>query len=161
MVYVATRRAQWSLPLTGLKFAGTTLILGAASLLLLSAFRGGTTNGSGAMVHLLSGGTLLLATLKLTFEAGLLRDARARQHSARKQVAVMMLGPLRAVTGFRFATGLLGVALSGALFSGLLAGFVIVPVALVALVALSLGELLERGLFFSASPTLRMPGGAS
>ena len=163
MVYVATRRAQWSSSLTGFKFAGTTLILGASSLLLLSAFRGSAASGAGAgaMMHLLSAGVSLLATLKLTFEAALLRDARARQHSARKQVAVMMLGPLRAVTGLRFAAGVLGVALSGALFSALLPEFVIVPVALAALVALSLGELLERGLFFSASPTLRMPGGAS
>ena len=159
MVYVATRRSHWAAELTGLKFAGTTLLLGAASLLALRAF-GSRAGDFAGDLHVLSGCVAVLAALKLGFEAALLRHARARLHSARKQVAGMMLGPLRAVTRARFGAGVLGAALALALFSAPLPASLIAPIAVIALLALGLGELTERGLFFSASPSSRMPGGA-
>jgi len=103
----------------------------------------------------------LLASLKLALEGALLRDAFARQHSARKQVASLMLGALLPTTRMRFGAGLTGIGISLLLCSGWLFERAVAPAAAVGLLALGVGELLERGLFFSASPTLRMPGGAS
>ena len=160
MVYAVTRRAQWSAALTALKFAGTTLLLGAAALLTLTAFQSDGAVGLARSLRVLSGSVALLAALKLAFEGSLLRDARREQRSARNQVARLMLGALGPVTAVRFAAGTLGAALSVLLFSAMLPESAVAPVALVVLVVLGLGELLERGLFFSASPTLRMPGEA-
>jgi DMSO reductase anchor subunit len=160
MVYAVTRRAQWSAALTGLKFAGTTLLLGAATLLMLAAFHSGGPVGLDRSLRVLSGSVALLAALKLAFEGSLLRDARRDPRSARNQVARLMLGALGPVTAVRFAAGALGATLSATLFCDLFPDSAVAPVAVVILVALGLGELLERGLFFSASPTLRMPGEA-
>lgn len=161
MVYVATKRAQWSGILTGIKFFGTTLVLGAAGVLMLAALAARSAGGFGSEARVLSGCVAVLATLKLAFEAALLRDASARQHSARKQMAIVMRDALRAVTQARFAAGLTGIGLSLLLSSGWLSERLLAPVAALVLVTLTLGELLERGLFFSASPTTRMPGGVS
>ncbi len=157
MVYVATRREQWSGTQTGVKFFGTSVVLGGATVFSLDAL---TSPGLGrAATELLS---LLMATstLKLLFEARTLWHHRDRQQSAFKRMAVVMLGDLRSVTLSRFALGLLG---------GVLLPFILVnaelsePIATLfvvgVLASLLGGEFLERYLFFRAAPASRMPGG--
>jgi len=153
MVYVATKRAQWSGILTGFKFFGTTLVLGAAGVLLLVALGVGPARGFGSEARALAGCVSVVAAIKLALEGAMLRDASARQHSARKQMAGVMLGALRTVTGLRFGAGSTGIAFALLLSSGWLSERLVAPAAAIVLVALGAGELLERGLFFSASPT--------
>jgi formate dehydrogenase iron-sulfur subunit len=156
MVYVVTRREQWSFAQTGVKFFGTTLLLGSASVLAVSSF---TNVGAVASSPLL---TAIVATsaLKLVFEGQLLTQATNRRATATKRMALVMLGELRAITVLRF--GLLalgGVALPLALSTQLLPAAGAIAITLACAVTLLAGELAERYLFFRAAPASRMPGG--
>jgi formate dehydrogenase iron-sulfur subunit len=153
MVYGATKRAHWQASRTALRFYGSTLLLGTATLLL-------TTTLSGSPPRLLGLVLATVTTVKLTMELAGLRHLRDRQHTALKRTALLMTRELRPLTTLRVAAGL--------------GGGVLLPLLLVggghdrawslglsvALFALSLaGELTERYLFFAASTTPKMPGG--
>ena len=105
MVYVATRREHWSFVQTGVKFFGTTLLLGCAAVLAVSA-RCHTLQVSrtSLLLSLLAGVTLI----KLAFEAHSLGYASDRRGTALKRMALVMRGELRHVTVIRFALLLLG-----------------------------------------------------
>jgi hypothetical protein len=110
----------------------------------------------------------LLATslVKLLFEASFLRHLRARQNTLAKRSAVLLTGELARATVARFVAGALGGLLIPALllvnstpspapsWSGLSIGIA----ATVSFLALLVGELLERYLFFTAVVAPRMPG---
>jgi formate dehydrogenase iron-sulfur subunit len=165
MIYVATRRTQWRGSITGMKFFGTTFLLGAATVLavaqpvahfLPAATRDAAMTGLGR--GLLSM-VLAVALCKLTFELLLLRHVRDPGHSVLKRVAVVSLRDLARSTFWRFACLVAGgiflplLVLTGAAAVASLS--VIAPLALVLLVV---GEFCERYQFFKAAPASRMPG---
>ena len=158
MVYVATRRAQWSGTQTGLKFFGTTLLLGAATVLALGSCTGQDSSPriSGALVGLV----FAVTVIKLAFEGRVFSHYRDPRHSIEKRMALVMLGDLRGATTLRFVAALAGgVLLPFLLFSMGYRGRGLAPISLLMLTLLFLGELAERYLFFRAAPASRMPGG--
>jgi formate dehydrogenase iron-sulfur subunit len=158
MVYVATKREQWSAPQTGVKFFGTTALLGAAFVFTVSSF---TRYAEGFVLLWRDPLWLVVATssLKLALESRALMHVRDRRHDALQRMAKVMLGELQSVTKARFLLlGLGGFAVPLALLGGL-AGDNVKAAAVVMLVALVGGEFAERYLFFRAAPASRMPGG--
>jgi Fe-S-cluster-containing dehydrogenase component len=162
MVYVATRREQWSGTATGIRFFGTTLILGAASVLSVDACVDSLFSTAQPATRSLLWLIAATSAVKLAFEAGLLTRVRQRHQSATKRMVLLLLGELRRITVWRFALGVVG---------GL-----VLPLWLclarterpprwstVALIVALLGclaaaEGIERYLFFRAAPPSRMPG---
>jgi Fe-S-cluster-containing dehydrogenase component/DMSO reductase anchor subunit len=171
MVYAATRRDHWRGSLTGLKFALTALILGVATVLMVSTVAALARGGAGAAFSATPAFAPMCAALvaasvvKLAFELSILRHLHDRHHSVLKRSAILMARDLRRVTRLRFACGALGGVIAPAVAmltaaghdpanSGFLAGATIV------MFALGLGgELCERYLFFAAAPSSKMPGG--
>jgi Fe-S-cluster-containing dehydrogenase component/DMSO reductase anchor subunit len=158
MVYVATRREQWSGTRTGIKFLGTSIILGAASVFgvsVLTVPESSLGRVNGALLFLVLSSSLV----KGAFEVAELTHAREARHSPLKRMACLMLGELRNVTLFRFCAGIVGgVLLPWAALSGTFASGSLRAPAAAMLVLLIAGELAERYLFFSAAPSSRMPG---
>jgi formate dehydrogenase iron-sulfur subunit len=160
MVYVATRRVQWSGTLTGVRFFGTTLLLGAALVLAVSAFTSAAPERSDRVTRSLISLIIAVTAVKVVFEGSLLLHCRQRHHSVLKRVALVMLHDLRGATSLRF-----GLAIVGGIFLPLLLGkgelgnreTAVATAAMLALVVF--GEATERYLFFRASPASRMPGG--
>jgi Fe-S-cluster-containing dehydrogenase component len=158
MVYVATRREQWSSTHTGVRFFGTTLVLGAGLMLAVDAF---TAPLSGepfdrvtrALLYLV----LAVTGIKVASEGALLLHARERHLSTLKRVALVMLHDLRGATMLRFAFAIAGGVVLPLLL--LHEGRALSTAAGVMLVLLVGGELTERYLFFSSAPASRMPGG--
>jgi DMSO reductase anchor subunit len=168
MVYAATKREQWAAALTGVRFFGTTVILGAALVLAVSAFTvpaafaaapfpSGPLHG---ILHALAFVVLVATVVKLCFEGSLLLNARDRRHSAHKRVAIVMLHDLGSVTAARFGSAIAGgVLLPFLVGEGMVHGDTAIRMTGAMLVLLVAGELAERYLFFRASPASRMPGG--
>ena len=145
MVYAATRRDCWGAPATAFKFFATAALLGCATVML-----GGT---SPALARAL----VLIAALKLVYEASLFRHLRRRPHTPMKRAAILMRGELGRVTAARFACGLVGGLLLPALVAAGRAGGRGVAVAI--FIWSLAGELGERWLFFTAATAPKMPGG--
>jgi Fe-S-cluster-containing dehydrogenase component/DMSO reductase anchor subunit len=149
MVYHVVRRPFWRGHTSGVKFAGTTLVLGLA--LALSAAPGEAA---------IAGSLMLLSLGKLGFEA---RERRERDPSdPLGRTARLLRGPLSrsvVVRVFLGASG--GVVLPAAAILASASGFVGVAgvSAVLALAASSAGELVERSLFFRAVVRPKMPGG--
>ncbi len=164
MVYAATRRAHWAGVHTGIRFFGTTAVLGVAGTLAVvevSSALVARPGYSAAPTRALLTALLAAAALKLAADASVLAQLGHRQHTAGKRVALLMVGDLRRVTVARFLLGAIG----GLLVPGWLLWLGAErtgdhPIAAsLALLALLAGELLERRLFFQAAPASRMPGG--
>jgi DMSO reductase anchor subunit len=161
MIYAATRRPHWRGGPTGVKFFGTTLILGTATVAALTsvtpASQGGSRFLDSPAGQALLAVLLVSASLKLAFEVSLFGHLRDRQLTVWKRMALVMSRDLRTVTVWRFVTGIAGGVVLPTLC--LLAGAGAPAIAVLALLLLSAGELLERYLFFKAAPASRMPGG--
>ncbi|MFT3927777.1 MAG: dimethyl sulfoxide reductase anchor subunit [Myxococcales bacterium] len=158
MVYVATRREQWSFTQTGLKFFSTTLLLGCASVLAVSTF--GAEARAAHRPSLLHWVIMGCAAFKLVFEGHALSYASDRRTTAMKRMALVMRGELSRVTMLRFGLLLVGgVLLPWELLSQSSPGTSWAPIAIAMLGTLLAGELAERYLFFRAAPASRMPGG--
>lgn len=156
MVYVATQRAHWSGTQTGLKFFGTTLLLGAASVLFVYVCTGGALDRMSRTLLTL---IVTVTVLKLAFEASVFIQYRNRRHTALKRVALLMLGELIVATRARFVSAIIGgILLPTLLLNGMLTHSLPVGCALL-LAFLTAGESLEHYLFFRAAPASRMPGG--
>jgi formate dehydrogenase iron-sulfur subunit len=167
MVYAATRRAHWRGSIVGLKFVSTTLILGAAAVLMVLALSRLTGGGArqaapaDSTFRLLCQAVLVITALKLAAELVTLAHRRDAQHSVAKRIAILLTRDLLPLTLARLACGVIGgVVLPAALLfspappvAAALAGGVF-------LLSLA-GELLERSFFFSTAPASRMPGGLS
>ncbi len=156
MVYVATRRAQWSGTQTGIRFFGSTLSLGAASVITVYVATGGTFDviGRGLLELILS-----VTLAKVAFESSVFVHYRSRHLSILKRVAMLMLDDLAKFTLARFVLATIGgILLPTLLLSGAL-NHLSVPVCGSIFITLLTAELLERYLFFRAAPASRMPGG--
>jgi formate dehydrogenase iron-sulfur subunit len=175
MVYAATRRDHWRGSLTGLKFGMTTLLLGLATVMMVSTVStvvAGLAHPDGAppfwatpAFRELGLALALASAIKLGFELSILRHIHDRHHSVLKRSALLMVRDLRRVTLARFICGALGGVLLPVLAVLLIAPRVSAAAApllgalTVAIFLLSLaGELSERYLFFSAAPSSKMPG---
>jgi Fe-S-cluster-containing dehydrogenase component/DMSO reductase anchor subunit len=170
MVYAATRRAHWRGSLTGPRFFGTTLLLGAAAVLTVSVLTAGTLGGAEGTARLVRAALLLVmaaSAVKLLAEASVFRHLKGNRHTVGKRVALVMIRDLERPTLARFLCGGVGgvvipglalmvlpETLSGSGFTPGLRGAMVA-----ALVLVLVGELLERYLFFKAAPASRMPGG--
>jgi len=167
MIYQDTRRPFWSGRRVGLKFFGTTFVLGAATVLFVTTLQGllsPAVANHGAYEQLTSFLTLSLAgssLVKLGMEALIFRHLREHDLSSLKQTALLMSGELVEITTARFLFGLVGSVLlplaflaqrpaPGPATLGVTAGIMLFT---------GLGELLERYLFFVAVVPTRMPGG--
>jgi DMSO reductase anchor subunit len=156
MVYVATRREQWSGTQTGIKFFGSALSLGAMAVVTVYAFTAGAHRGEDLVGRALLQLALGVTIVKLAFELGVLRHFAERRLSVFKRIAILMLGELRWVTLIRFASAIVGGIVVPLL---LLDGGASPSLVTFGLVALLGSELSERYLFFRAAPASRMPGG--
>jgi formate dehydrogenase iron-sulfur subunit len=159
MVYVATKREQWSGTLTGIKFFGTVLMLGSATVFAVSAFTKPLSQGSLSAPTPLLWLVIAAAVIKLAAEASTLAYASTRRNSVLKRMALVMRGELKQVTAARFVCGVIGGLLLPYLVSNIALGESATrALAVATLVILLGGELLERYLFFRAAPASRMPG---
>ncbi|MBC8133989.1 MAG: dimethyl sulfoxide reductase anchor subunit [Deltaproteobacteria bacterium] len=184
MVYAATRRAHWRGSVTGFKFTLSTIVLGAATVLMISMIastRSAVASGVGVALAseppFVSSGAyeflavLLLASaaLKLGYELSGLRHLRAPHHSVAKRIAILLVGDLGSFTRARFWFGALGGLALPTLGLFLLrfaatssAPFPIFSITVISAASFALclaGELLERYLFFASAPASKMPGG--
>jgi DMSO reductase anchor subunit/ferredoxin len=170
MIYVVTQRELWSFGRTGLRFYGTTALLGVAAVwltLLVLAMTGAQANVQALLID--AGGVcakllLAIAAAKLLWEASQFRHLAGRRMTPQKRAALLMTRQLSSVTLARFAAGLLGGVVMPAFVSQHLAAAepISLPPLLIAVAVLVLfsliGELLERYLFFAALAVPRMPG---
>jgi DMSO reductase anchor subunit len=185
MVYAATRRSHWRGSLTGCKFGSSAVILGAATVILVSLLTSAAGgSGSGEMsgralpppfvtsggYRLLSVALVLATAITCAVELAELRPQRHAAHGSVNRASGLLLGPLLRWTVLRFAAGLLGGLVLPVLGLALVRRSLAIPsgafplVAVSALAALSFvlclgAELVERFLFFAAAPASRMPGG--
>jgi len=159
MVYVATRREQWSGTQTGIKFFGTMLALGSATVYAVAIFTKPLPNGSLSTPTPLLWLVFAAIAIKLAAEASTLGHANARQNSVLKRMALVMTGELKPITMARFLCGATGgLLLPYVLSAGALGAGPTRALTVGMLLVLLTGELLERYLFFRAAPASRMPG---
>jgi len=162
MIYQDTRRTFWRTTTTSLKFVGTTLLLGPATILFSMLSQSVFAPAIAAqtlfhqIVHLLCAFIAAATTAKLLWELTLFTHLNDAEWTNTNRTATLMSRELKRVTISRFASGTFGgvvlpvVGLLGTLNAGIAAG----------ILALSLlGEMLERYLFFTAVIPPKMPGG--
>jgi formate dehydrogenase iron-sulfur subunit len=177
MVYAATRRQHWRAETTGGKFLLTAVVLGAATVLLVSmATAGATATPSGLPAFVTWGAHQILselllgaAAVKMLSELATFLHLRDPHHTVLKRTAILMARDLRSFTLVRFVTGAAGGLVLPTISMLLIrhatqTGTPVSRAALVTLAAASfalclVGELLERFMFFAAAPASKMPGG--
>jgi len=173
MVYRYTRRVFWNGFATTVRFTGTSLVLGLATVLFTSVSTAGRFGlpTVGRMMsdfgESLCSGLLVVTAAKLLFEAGIFRHLRDRRHTPLRRSAMLMTGPLSNAVLARFGCGIVGgIWLPGILLlrnwgseTAATGDVVTCLTAAMIFVASLTGELLERYLFFTAVVRPKMPGG--
>ncbi len=159
MIYHDTRRDFWQLRWSGLKFLGTTALLGTATVLLISS----AASLPGSVLAILAGLTSVFGLLKLATELPIFHSLQVEDYSPLHKTALLLSGPFGLLHRVRVALGLIGgVALPVMLFVQLSvtgsAPILTVQTAAILLLCLA-GELIERRLFFTAVQPVQMPGG--
>jgi formate dehydrogenase iron-sulfur subunit len=150
MVYVATRRAHWSLEFTLPRFLGAVLAAGTA--VVAAILPPAALPGVAVPIVIVTG-----LALSLTAEFRLLRHRHSPTPQTLSRSARLMAGPLRRLGLARLGSATVGLAL-------VIAGTVGLPdsdtilVRGTAGVLLLVSTLLERHLFFTAASPDRMPG---
>lgn len=168
MIYHCTRRSTWIGPRTFLRFFGTTIWLGLTTTLLVAttvaAVRPDLTVG--AVLHELGAvllpALMLVASLKLIYEACDLLNLLERQHTPLKRSASLLTGELGGLTTARFTLGVLGgLALPALLYHESVSAHPLKWISTVVAVWIFsiAGESVERALYFMAAAAPRMPGG--
>lgn len=143
-IYMFTGRKFWLGEKTLVKFGLTPPVLGSAVGLAAAAIGGGSTLGWVILLMLATGGKLLNESKTLRETDGDLGLTAALQR-----------GALLPITVTRFTAGVVGMLAAVGVTSGVAPAFLGVT----AVVALLVGELAERHLYFSSVIPLRMPGG--
>ncbi len=162
MIYQDTRRTFWRPTMTTLKFFGTTIVLGPATLLftlMVSALfgHGGESQSIfGPAVTTLCVMVATATSAKLAWEAMVFSHLRDAPWTSMRRTAVLMSGELKSATVGRFVCGVVGGVLLPVL--GLL-GLFNIATASATLILVTIGEFLERYLFFKAVIPPKMPGG--
>ncbi|MGJ8656357.1 MAG: DmsC/YnfH family molybdoenzyme membrane anchor subunit [Akkermansiaceae bacterium] len=145
MVYVDTKRAFWTLGKTTSKFTGTLLLGGATAILIASLVFNNETPVTLWVA-------LVLATLwKTSADTISLISAKQTTWSMSKKSALIQLHSLRSTLTLRWimmAVSILSIILT--IYSPLFS--------VAAILAMLLGEFLQRQIFFQAVVTLKMPG---
>lgn len=168
MIYHCTRRSTWIGPRTFLRFFGTTIWLGLTTTLLVATIVAmvRTDLAVGPLMKELGSvlfpALMLIAALKLTYEACDLLHLLERQHTPLKRSASLLTGELGGLTTARFTLGLLGgLALPALLYYEPISAHPLKWIStIVAVWIFSIaGETVERALFFMAAAAPRMPGG--
>jgi len=154
MVYAATRREQWSLPHTAVKFFGTSILLGTGMVVAVAAWTAQAGFGARGLLRLVAAAALA----KAAFEVWALSRRRDRLYSASRRVAFVMLGDLRSVTFTRFGLLAAGGLVLPALAATMDDRAALRCATLVMLLLLVAAETCERYLFFRSAPASRMPG---
>ncbi len=164
MVYRDTKRPFWDNHLTTIKFILTTVILGSATTLLSAA----VLRFISPEISLLNIGKIFCEMICLNTIAKLIIESTIFLHllernglSFFKKTAILLSGPLKIPTRWRFACGIVGGILLPFIFlqMSIEAGRVFVILSLLIFAISLAGELLERYLFFKAVVPLKMPGG--
>jgi formate dehydrogenase iron-sulfur subunit len=148
MVYIDTPREFWRWPQTVTRFAGTTLLLGAAIAAMFNA-------ETKFLLGIIAG----VALGKIGMELAIFRHLSEAKSTALKRTAKLMAGDLKKATVFRFASLTGGAGFAMFLFLSEVNAAPALAVVLFALLFAS--ELAERFLFFSAVAQPKMPGGMS
>jgi formate dehydrogenase iron-sulfur subunit len=162
MIYQDTRRPFWRMTVTSLKFVGTTLLLGPATILFAMLVQSGFDPSISSqvphreIVNLLCGFIAAVTTAKLLWELAVFTHLHDAGWTDMKRTAILMSGELKREAVGRFVCGAVGGIILPVL--GLF-GVRNVGTALGILGLLLLGELLERYLFFTAVIPPKMPGG--
>lgn len=175
MIYVRTGRPYWSLSRTSMVFFLTSVVLGLPIALLVSLlaslFRSDILASEIMRQYGLTicYGIMGATALKLLVEAHVFFELGQRRLTPLKRTAVLLTDHLSMATMMRFFFGLLGgVVLPLILVSersvdrgvaGYHPGFLCAMITLV-FALLSVGEFIERYLFFAASAAAKMPGAA-
>ncbi|MGI8965962.1 MAG: dimethyl sulfoxide reductase anchor subunit family protein, partial [Limisphaerales bacterium] len=169
MIYHDTRREFWRWPVSGAKFFGTTLLLGATTVLISSTVSAVFASQQffifKSLSHELSKLVLLISLAKLAGELLFFRHLRHPEYTALKRSALLMTGVLSRITLLRYVGGAVGGILLPVIFIfekfKFFSPMVLVGFAGVLWVFCIIGELLERTLFFRAVAPSKMPGGVS
>ena len=149
MIYADTHREFWRASQSLGKFFGTTLLLGAATTLVV------TRAVSLPLIAMMLAGV----AIKLAVEQRIFRELVSEDSvtlTALNKTARLLAGQLGVVARLRIAFGILGGVVLPVLLLVNPSGGWLAPAALALCVA---GELLERFLFFTAVATVKMPGG--
>ena len=162
MLYHVTGRELWHAGRAAMRFFGTTALLGGAALwitAIAAVAAGGLWADDLRNIGFAVG---LVTSAKLAFELSVLLHVRDRRQSDLRRTATLLLGPLSLTLRARVAFALFGAcifpalslaAVDGARFASAFA------LAGLGMLALIVGELLERVLFFESCSAPRMPGG--
>jgi formate dehydrogenase iron-sulfur subunit len=160
MLYVVTGRQFWSARPTLGRFFGTTLLLGLATLA-AAGIVGATPATNAVPTRCVLALLMLVTIIKLAAESRILRHQDGTTRDELWRSAELITGPLFHLSSARTTSGFLGgLALPGLLLASLGTGGmgIATPLAILMLALCTLGELLERTLFFMAVAPLRMPG---
>jgi len=172
MIYASVRRDLWDFSRTVTRFGLTSALLGLATLWLSLAALALIRPTESHLALVASAGPkicyslVLVTSVKLGWEAMLLRHLMSRAMTPMKRSALLMIRDLANPALARFALGGLGGFVAPALLLRQLSAATLdnaqlqLGVATLLLFGASLaGELLERYLFFAAVAAPRMPGG--
>jgi DMSO reductase anchor subunit len=167
MIYQSTRRPFWSAGRTVLRFFGSTAVLGVAATLFLTTLQGllsANVAANGAyheLTFFLGRALVALSVAKLVAESEVFRHLRDGRLTQMKRTAWLLGHDLIEMTTARFLLGLIGgVVLPMAFLSSNPApGFAALGVTVWILLFVTMGEFIERHLFFAAAVPPKMPGG--
>jgi formate dehydrogenase iron-sulfur subunit len=167
MVYHAVRREFWHACYSGVKFAGTGVVLGLATAMATMAVAvAGRPNGLDAIapypLRVVAIGLITATIAKLGFEAWLVRGFAGSRRPTLRKTAALLRGALRRQSGLRQVLGLVGgIVLPGLAIAASAWGFpgMAAAAAILALATSIAAEMAERYLFFTAVVRPTMPGG--
>jgi Fe-S-cluster-containing dehydrogenase component/DMSO reductase anchor subunit len=167
MVYHVVRRESWNARYSGVRFAGTAVVLGVATALaVLGMVHAGLSDSldsiSSSFLWVVAIGLMAASGAKLGFESWSDEMFARSERMALQKTALLLNGPLKRQAQLRRFLGVAGGGVLPALM--LLAALWEVPVATAFLAILSLiasigAETAERYLFFTAVVRPKMPGG--
>jgi formate dehydrogenase iron-sulfur subunit len=167
MVYHAVRREFWRAGYSGVKFAGTGVVLGLATAMATLAIAGaGRPDAQSAVapypLWVFAIGVMAATTAKLGFEAWIVRGFAGSKLSTLRKTAALLHGALRRQARLRQLLGLAGgiVLPAMAIASAAWGSPRVTAAAAILALATSIGaEMAERYLFFTAVVRATMPGG--
>ena len=173
MIYDDCKKELWKGSITGLKFFGTAVTLGLATILLASIagvyFIKPEHTESVVKIYTTTLSLLLFCSYlgKLTWEASIFRHLKDPTYSMSKRSALLMVNHLVTATRLRYGLGLIGGIVLPIIIYIMASGqfeeksmfFLFILSAASFLLCLA-AEFCERFLFFSAVVSKKMPGGA-